>query len=468
MKKIILVLFVMLLTVVTIKTPVLANSAQTRWHGTDSTGSIILDEESPIIVEKELLTFDIEEFPESYYKELDDFLSYSGKVTAEYTFYNPAEYTVTATLAFPFGGVADYADLYDDKKEKPLINVDTEKYDIKINGNIIDKQIRHTYMEYGAQFNLEEDLVKLHDGYMVDDFYNPNLTVTKYTYIAKDVDKEEYNAANAGFIVSEDNNTKIYMENNSGGSVLDEGIMLTTWVDLKEEFSVYAIGEPFDEELNWKFYANGSCEDEIKGSMELISTESMTLKDFVLSKYNPESGVLDYDWYNAMITSFKRYEWANGAIHSSEITFDISGKLMRWYQYEISLEPKQRIVNTVTAPIYPSINSDYEPAIFEYTYLLSPAKTWKEFGNLDIIINTPFNLLENNIEGFEYINPGYELHLTGLPEGDLVFVLSSEDQPLYNRNNYFDIRFVIAGVVILTGSTAIVITNKSKKKNKLV
>ena len=147
-------------------TSILANSAQTQWTGTDSTGAIVLEKDSPIIVEKELLTFDIQEFPESYYRESKDFISYSTKVTAEYTFYNPADYTVTATLAFPFGGTADYAFIYDYENDNYLLNLDTEKYDITVDDEVINKQLRHTLMYYGWQFELEEDLAKLHDGFM--------------------------------------------------------------------------------------------------------------------------------------------------------------------------------------------------------------------------------------------------------------------------------------------------------------
>lgn len=463
MRKIIIGLFVMLLTIVSIKTPVLANSAQTHWRGTDSTGTIITDEESPIIVEKELLTFDIQEFPESYYKDVKEFLAYTGKVTAEYTFYNTADYTVTATLAFPFGGLSDYADIYDYENDKHLMNSDTDKYDITVDGKAIAKQLRHTLMYIGEQFELEKDLIKLHDGYMKDSFYKPELLVTKYTYLAKNVDKEKHNAADAGLLLTEDNlNTRIYMENQSGGHTEKDGILMTTWVDLEEEFSVYVIGEPLKEKLNWKFYHNGACEQEIDGTMELLSTETMTLKDFVLSKYDSKSGVLDYDWYNAVVSSLKYHEWTKGAIHSSEVNLDVSNMLMRWYQYDITLEPKQTIVNAVTAPIYPSINSNYEPPIFEYTYLLSPAKTWKEFGDLDIVINTPYYLIQNSIEGFEYKNPGYELHLTGLPEDELTFILRAENKPLPIFNNSIDMRFVLGGIVVVI-SAVILIINKLRK-----
>ena len=45
-------------------------------------------------------------------------------------------------------------------------------------------------------------------------------------------------------------------------------------------------------------------------------------------------------------------------------------------------------------------------------------------------------MIESETEGFEYNNPGYTLHLTGLPEGELVFTLCKEAKsiaPAYNN-----------------------------------
>ena len=100
---------VLLLVTTLFAVPAWANSAQTQWEGVDASGTIVREDDSPIIAEKELLTFDIQEFPENHYFDLDSYLAYSGKVTAEYTFFNPADYTVTATLLFPFGCEPMYA-----------------------------------------------------------------------------------------------------------------------------------------------------------------------------------------------------------------------------------------------------------------------------------------------------------------------------------------------------------------------
>jgi hypothetical protein len=72
---------------------------------------------------------------------------------------------------------------------------------------------------------------------------------------------------------------------------------------------------------------------------------------------------------------------------------------------------------------------DGNPYIYTYRYLLSPAKGWAEFGPLDIEIKTPFYMTQCNLEGFEKNEEGYALHLDGLPDKELEFVLSEKQNP---------------------------------------
>ena len=104
-RKVITVIFTVLLLSAVFIQSTHANSAQRHWSGTDSTGALVKDKNCPLVVDKELLTFDVQEFPKNYYNNIEEFLAYTGKVTAEYTFRNPADYTVTATLVFPFGNL---------------------------------------------------------------------------------------------------------------------------------------------------------------------------------------------------------------------------------------------------------------------------------------------------------------------------------------------------------------------------
>ena len=467
-KRIFFLGLVLLLMFSLLAVPASANSAQTQWRGTDAAGAIVTEKDCPLVVEHELLTFDIGQFPESYYREVSDYLAYSGSVTAEYTFYNPADYTVDATLVFPFGAIPDYGDIRDQETDEILRYSDTEKYDIAVDGKTIDRTLRHTLAFWGDQFELDEDMAKLHDGFMDDPFYSPDMPVTRYTYMPSNVDKETYNAANAAFILAAvPAKTKVYMERQNGGKLLDDAVQMEGWVDLDEPFVVNVIGDPLEEMPDWKFYENGACEDEIDGAMTLVGTETTTLKEFLLQEYDPASGILNHDWYNAMVTALNHFEWEYGAIHSTEIGFDISDRLMRWYEYAISIGPGERIVNTVTAPIYPDIDSRYEPPIYEYTYLLSPAQTWAEFGNLDIVVNTPYYMTVSGPEGFQYNNPGYELHMTGLPEGELTFTLCTEQEPKApTAIGYIYPEILLFGTAILAAIIVVIVFARAARKRR--
>ena len=449
--------------------PASANSAQTQWEGVDSAGAIVRDGGSPIIVEKELLTFDIQEFPDNYYSDLDSYLAYSGKVTAEYTFFNPADYTVTATLLFPFGCEPTYA-IYE------YYGKDTEKYDILIDGQPVEKVMRYTLSTGFDQFELKTDLALLHDDYVTDSFYSLDLPVTKYVFMPSGVDTETYGAADAGFdMVRDDPERRIYYVDQNGLHTQDDGdLRVHSGVENGEAITVYVIGQDYAEFPQWKFYQNGGVEDgeEINGTMTLESREELSFRDLALSKWSADSGVSEIDWYNAVVAMLTGSSDSTGSnLHLWDYgSLDLSRYLMRWYEYEISVGPGERIVNTVTAPIYPSINARYEPPIYEFTYLLSPAKTWAEFGNLDIVVNTPYYMItDGEVIAFEQTDSGYSVHLTGLPEGELTFTLCSEATtkiPVLSSGG-FSADILLLGAAVLMAVAVIIVFARAAKKKRM-
>lgn len=449
----------------------LANSAQMQWTGTTSTGAIVQDDACPIVVEKEVLTFDVQEFPKEHYTEPDAFLAYPGKVTAEYTFHNPTDYDVSATLLFPFGNMPDYGQIYDPETDERVWGADTEKFDITIDGMPIPKTLRHTFFPLYSEFELERDMALLHDGFADDPFYTPELPVTRYTYVASGVDTETYDAASGAFTVSIDpTKTKVLLEHQNGGKTSEDGAEVHVWIENDLEYALYVMGEPLPEMPEWKFYENGACEDEIEGTMTLMGTQTMTFKELALTAYNPDSGILEHDWYNAMVASMNMFEWTpNGVIPYTDFRYDITDSLMRWYEYEIALEPGESIVNAVTAPAYPSIDLRYEPPVCAYTYLLSPAKTWAEFGSLEILVNTPNYITESSLEGFEKTETGYWLQREGLPEGELTFSLCAEAEPARAANNAYlyiapVVIIAVALVVIVVVILIVIIIKKARRK----
>ena len=190
----------------------------------------------------------------------------------------------------------------------------------------------------------------------------------------------------------------------------------------------------------------------------------MTFKDFALSKYHRDSEILEHDWYNAFVLMLKHYEISNIPFFSDSVDLDLSDQLMRWYQYDIVVDAKERAVNTVSAPIYPSIDSNYDPSYYEYTYLLTPANSWKEFNNLDIIINTPYYIIDSNLEGFERIDDSYQLHLDKLPNVDLIYTLSLKDHSYYVKKDLFEVfKYLLMIIIVLC---VIIVVKKILRRKK--
>ena len=443
-----------------------ANSAQRHWSGTDSTGALVKDKNCPLVVDKELLTFDVREFPKNYYNSTEEFLAYTGKVTAEYTFRNPADYTVTATLVFPFGNLPHYGEyIYDSPTDKHIAVSDTEKYGVKVNGKLIKATVRHTLKNIGTPFSLDEDMPKLTDGYISDGFFRPDLPVWVQQYSVEGIGAENQ-AATAAFVLREDSSkTRVLWEEKSGIATLKDGIRMSGWTKTGDTLTVYIFGEPPKDGIAWSLYENGACKKKIDGTITLKCSEQMTFWDFVFREYDNNSGISESDWYNAQVAFLNdgSEDWMYGAIFTDRSAFS----LMRWYEYTLTLEPGQTLTNTVTAPLYPSVDAEYTPSIYTYTYLLSPAKTWAQFGELKIVVNTPYYMTENNQSSFSGTEKGYELTMPGLPEKELTFTLSEAEHPRPPKLSIpFNPVFLLAGFVgfVLIGGVVIAVLLILKRK----
>ena len=258
MKRIIAAILVLLLLLGGTPTASAMTSPPTQWEGVRQAGVIPADTECPLEVKHMLLTFDVQNFANPHTSSEEELLAYTGKVTTEYTFYNPTDVAVTTKLLFLMGFDPHYDNLYD---------IDSHKYDIWVDGEAAEKNL------CSGDFNLS---------YKVPYLYS------------------------------------------------------------------------------------------------------------------------DFSY---------------------------------WYEYEITLQPGQELVNTVTAPIYPTIDIHYEPPEYGYYYYPAPDFTWKSFGTLDVVINTPFHLLpRNSYYQFEKTGTGYktsfdETHANWLSKDYLYFELCASENP---------------------------------------
>lgn len=412
-----------------------ANSGPSWWEGTTASGLTVTGTQCPILVEQEQLTFELGQFPLEYYEDESAFVDYDGTVTAAYTFRNPTAADVTMELLFPFGVAPQYA---------PTGRMLPHSYAVTVNGEPVETVLRHS-LSWG-EFDMAEDAARLQDDFMVHPFYTPELPVTKYIYQPTGVEWGRLDVLRAKLRLDTDpDRTKYILEPGNSYETAQDHALVGSALRRGETVAVYVLGQVPEDPLEWTLYKGG---EQIDGTMECVDTEQTTLKELLLSSWSADLGVSEIDWYHAAIDRMLRTECGYGYLEWSHLG-DLPQSLMGWYQYELTIPAGGTVVNTVTAPMYPDIHTGWDPPIYSYQYLLSPAKGWSDFGNLDIYVNTPFYMTQCSQEGFGKTDEGYVLHLTGLPEGELEFVLSRDKKPAKPGSHGMGTGLVLAGIGVL-------------------
>ena len=420
------------LLVACLTVPASANSAQTSWRGVSSTGMVCQDAESPIEVKSELLTFDFPSGPSPYADSAEDFNNYTSSFTAEYTFFNPSDYTVTARLFFPIGTWPEYFPQLKTQADGSVYD-DLDKFNVTVDGQPIEKEIRHSLDSYS--FSLDRHLLQLQDGYREDVFFDPQMPVTHYVFRYSGLDESDLWNTGIGFVVHPMEDACLYFAEQNSLWVEDDGALRPECdiLDRKGTLNLYAIGKPLEQLPSWEVM-DGERKP-IPAKIELQSTQTTTLEQEALRGWTEASGISKTDWYNAMVERLINVREAGetpGLISTDAWSeMPMENLLMTWYSYEITLEPGQELVNTVTAPMFTDIDESGYAASYDYTYLLSPAKTWSSFGPLDIRIQTPYRLAESSLDGWTQDEEGYSLHLDGLPDQELSFTLSEGSGAVY-------------------------------------
>lgn len=454
-----------------------ANSAQSYWSGRDAFGAYVKEENCPVTVTGEKLTLRIQDFPSNYYQGLAEFEQYGANVTAEYTFHNPAAYDVDMTLVFPFGRAPEYFyDIYDEEGNRVVAD-DTAGYLITADGEAVERTVRHTFDKWTS--DPSKDIPRLAETKRTSGNFSSETPVTVYYY--RQVSTE--NTSKSSFIAAsfkglgDGAKTKVLLERMSGGGAYEESIGL--WGDnynIPEPFALYVIGEPLSEMPDWKVYETAACKKLTDGYVERVPeeklpTEQTTLGELLMSKYDEKYGVGKTDWFNAAFDALLENE-EGLTLKKSPQELDVSERLMRWYEYKLSVPAGKSVVNSVTAPLYPDINIGYTPPIYSYTYLLSPASTWAEFGSFELAIETPYFLTAGSLQ-FEKGEGGYTYSQRGLPEGELTFTLSTAENPAQNSQfkknaNFFFTYFwwlLLIPLLLLIGAiVAVVFLCKKRKK----
>ena len=406
-----------------------------KWEGDKVRGIALVDENCPVVLERETITFDLPEFPYLGRDSAEKYLAYLGRVTTEYHFYNPTDEALTVKLAFPLGVNPAYAAIEGEDAVSDL-----HKYSITLNGKTVTPELRHSTHEwYKTWTRLDVTYSSIMDEFAIYHFYYPEAPVTVSTYTVGGIDVEAYPDAFAVldipqpaigigslFIPGEYK----YMTNEECLKGLDAENGMT--------ITVYDIGVETDELPEWKIYST-KFKDEaelIAGAVTLTEKKTITFYDLAMTEWSAESGIKEVDWYNAFAREFTSL---NG-----QMTLDISDMLKPWYSYEITLAPGEHAVNTVAAPISPTANTKYSPAIYTYEYYCEGMATAEGFAGIEVVVNTPYCLIREDLGGmfmyetgwvqardYESTDVGYRYLIENTDE-QVIFTLSESDDPERN------------------------------------
>lgn len=400
-----------------------ANSGPAWYKGADSSGAIIMTDNCPVSLQKEVLTFDIDNLP-----------SVSGNfapntVTADYEYFNPTDELLSLRMAFPCGIKPNYAKDIDDRA----------MIDISLDGVETNAEVRFTDSDSHGYKSLDfkSEVHKIRDKKSV--FIDENATVTFYSYNFVLPYNQEFEVLGR---IKYGENVRVFVFDAYDLVYYGDGCAtFTTYLNNKSHNCfLCVIGDVNNADISWFDAGEGNyVGNSIKA--ELVENKTLSFSDFVDNYFKFDDEVNPTDRHNAVIDRF--FIGCGNVIVADEYRLDFRNSMLKWLLYDMEIQAKSTVKNRVTAPIYPSISG--RNSRFEYTYYLSPASEWSDFNSLTVNINTPY-YIDRDIFDKSLIktDSGYTVEFDSLPKGELYFTVNSN----YEINNCIDLNI---GSIILSG-----------------
>lgn len=408
--------------------------------------------ESGVVIENQSVTFDLGDFP--LIRDAEGAKKYSGTVTTEYTLFNPSDTEITLRVAYPIADTPTYLYGIDAKSDAAL-------HSITINDKKINPELRYgvDYDVYSSNYSHLGSIIS--DEYISNEFCSPDMTVTKYTFKQTGV---KQSGAYIGFDV------KKYGQ--LTGSCIYLGEYANAWdvnydyrrfniraIENGSTFDMYVFGKDLSSLPKWTVYKDFGVNDgeEIEGKIEFVSKETTTFSEFVSGYYDESLGINELDWYNMAATDIGT-TIKNDQVYTSlsELRNGFLSYRAKGFIYDITIAPGERVTHTLTGPIYPDIETKYEPYTYLYDYILYYRNAEMFTGQINVKVNTPYYLLGDN--GFTKTDGGYSLTLNAkdtidenseVTYGGINFTLSESENPEEIKDNSTGLLLMLILFVLL-------------------
>ncbi len=397
-------------------------AAQPTCEGATVSG-VLLNGESPVIVEKESIFLNIGKLPAvGAPDDLALNAVYDACVTTKYTFFNPTGEDATLSLLFPQASRPSY------------ISADCADFHaITANGLPVETEMRHSYVGYYSRtLDFSSSLMQIVHGQAVDSFYaDAELPVCEYLFrvnvpeaAIEDHDKKMFTFA----LTFECNPARTRILSRSPMTAVTENGRLQARFDVtagENTVSLTTIGEDI-ENLTYGVYTDLFCTEMLETETPSIFRSVTTFPAYAL-RFRPQgSQISDRDWFGGFVQMLTKNTNASNkcVIYGSPDSLREEA-FMQWYSYELTVPAFGWLEHAVCSPLYPTADENG----FEYSYLLSSQQRWSKVKSVEIAISTPYRLAYSSLS-FETREGGYYFKRERLPVGELTFTLTESEAPM--------------------------------------
>ena len=314
------------------------------------------------------------------------------KSTLEYTFHNPTDKPITLNLTLPCGQNPWY------ETETDWFSANRHLYTASVNGEPLDLTLRLT----------GDDTPPTAEGNWSIGLFSDHTPVTIFTYEVETLD-----SGDSGYITIWNPGgieAVVLLDGYWRGAVINGNTEKSHTVSRGSIITLYVFGDAADFNPGWQFYTDYTMEQSTTGTIDLISTSEMTFQEYAAQSWDSASGASLSDWACAMAHQMHR-----ASLYSMGSLAPLEDAVYRWFQYDLTLEPGETVVNTVTMPLYPGVSFGSRQQQFRCHFdILSMRKPPVQHGPV-ITVNTPYELTESSLECTE-TDTGYTLDLTDVRE----------------------------------------------------
>lgn len=401
--------------------PAYGNSAPSYWGGFPYSDVLAVQQDSPITVDSERLIFDFSQSVDG------EGWAPSAKVSADYRMTNPTEETLSVQMAFPF--VAKLSSL-----SVPDITVNADHaaipYDIYIDPEDVypdGSSGGDFHFDYGAIGNISNQEWTLPG-------FGPDSKAKLYRF-AVSVKQEDRLDLEISFNVDPDQ-TILIGKGFNGASYSEEGnekLSAAIWGEIQPEILVLGRNLPLTFEV---LTHEGKIADKNRYRLE-VTEEPADIREYLLSTLRESlsketvDAVSDTQLFNLCLHEIDRERRSTGYMVLSDFPAVFDDRIFTLV-YQVDFPPGSS--RSVSVGYIAEGTMDRRETVtpkYSYTYLLSPAENWADFGSLDVEIITPREapyIIESSLELSQSGQNRYNARFEGLPGSELTFTLYQKEK----------------------------------------